>query len=36
MKTPRIANAVGLIDDDLVIGAANSTKTVNKNNRLKW
>ena len=36
MKTPRIANAVGLIDDDLVIGAANSTKTVNKNNWLKW
>lgn len=36
MKTPRIANAVGLIDEDLVIGAANSTKTVNKNNRLKW
>jgi len=36
MKTPRIANAVGLIDDDLVIGATNSTKTVNKNNWLKW
>ena len=36
MKTPRISNAVGLIDDDLVIGAANSTKTVNKNNWLKW
>ena len=36
MKTPRIANAVGLIDDDLVIGAANSTETVNKNNWLKW
>ena len=36
MKTPRIANAVGLIDDDLVIGAANSTKTANKNNWLKW
>ncbi len=36
MKTPRVANAVGLIDDDLVIGAANSTKTVNKNNWLKW
>ena len=36
MKTPRIANAVGLIDEDLVIGAANSTKTVNKNNWLKW
>ena len=36
MKTPRIANAVGLIDEDLVIGATNSTKTVNKNNWLKW
>lgn len=36
MKTPRISNAVGLIDDDLVIGAANSTETVNKNNWLKW
>ena len=35
MKTPRIANAVGHIDDDLVSGA-NRAKIVKKNAWLKW
>ncbi len=35
MKTPRIANAVGHIDDDLVSGA-NRAKAVKKNAWLKW
>ena len=34
MKTPRIANAIGQIDDDLVAGAAECKK--NKNLWLKW
>lgn len=34
MKTPRIANAIGHIDDDLVAGAAECRK--NKNLWLKW
>lgn len=35
MKTPRIANAVGQIDDDLVAGAAQH-KEKNKKHWLKW
>lgn len=35
MKTPRIANAIGLIDDDLVSGAAGSKKK-KKNYWVKW
>ncbi len=35
MKTPRIANAVGHIDDDLIIGASRA-KTTKKNIWLKW
>ena len=35
MKTPRIANAIGQIDDDLVAGAA-KCKTKNKKYWLKW
>ena len=35
MKTPRIVNAVGHIDDDLVSGA-NCAKVVKKNAWLKW
>ena len=35
MKTPRIANAIGQIDDDLVAGAA-KCKTTNKKHWLKW
>ena len=35
MKTPRIVNAVGHIDDDLVSGA-NRAKVVKKNAWLKW
>ena len=35
MKTPRIVNAVGHIDDDLVSGA-NREKAVKKNAWLKW
>ena len=35
MKTPRIVNAVGHIDDDLVSGATRA-KTVKKNAWLKW
>ena len=35
MKTSRIANAVGYIDDDLVSGA-NCAKAVQKNTWLKW
>ena len=35
MKTPRIVNAVGHIDDDLVSGA-NRAKVVKKNTWLKW
>ena len=34
MKTPRIANAIGYIDDDLVAGAAAYKN--NKNHWLKW
>lgn len=34
MKTPRIANAVGHIDDDLISGAAGSRKK--KSTRAKW
>ena len=34
MKTPRIANAIGHIDDDLVAGAAECKK--NRNHWLKW
>ncbi|MBQ2241438.1 MAG: hypothetical protein II319_04800 [Clostridia bacterium] len=36
MKTPRIANAVGLIDDDLVIGAAEYKKTNRNKTVIKW
>ncbi len=36
MKTPRIANAVGLIDDDLVIGAAEYKKPNKKKTIVKW
>ena len=36
MKTPRIVNAVGHIDDDLVSGATGSAKAVKKNVWLKW
>lgn len=35
MKTPRIANAIGQIDDDLVIGAA-KVGTKNKKHWFKW
>ena len=35
MKTPRIANAIGQIDDGLVAGAA-KCKTKNKKHWLKW
>ena len=35
MKTPRIANAIGQIDDDLVAGAA-KCKTKNKKHWLIW
>ena len=35
MKTPRIASAIGQIDDDLVAGAAKG-KTENKKHWLKW
>lgn len=35
MKTPRIANAIGHIDDDLVSGAAESKKK-KKNHWVKW
>ena len=35
MKIPRIANAIGQIDDDLVAGAA-KCKTKNKKHWLKW
>lgn len=36
MKTPRIANAVGLIDDDLVIGATEYKKPNKKKTVIKW
>ncbi len=36
MKTPRIANAVGLIDDDLVVGAAEYKKPNKKKTVIKW
>lgn len=36
MKTPRIANAIGYIDDDLVIDAAESKKKTKRNPWLKW
>ena len=35
MKTPRIANAIGQIDDDLVADAAKCKKK-NKKHWLKW
>ena len=35
MKTPRIANAIGQMDDDLVISAA-KCETKNKKHWLKW
>ena len=35
MKTPRIANAIGQIDDDLIADAA-KYKTKNKKHWLKW
>ena len=35
MKTPRIANALNQVDDDIVSGAARAKK-VKKNNWLKW
>ena len=36
MKTPRITHAVGHIDDDLIDGAANASKTVKKKSWIKW
>lgn len=36
MKTPRIANAVGHIDDDLITAAAESKKKTKYNTWLKW
>lgn len=36
MKTPRIANAVGNIDDDLIARAENSKKKTKHNSWLKW
>ncbi len=36
MKTPRVANAVGLIDDDLVIAAAAYKKPNKKKTIVKW
>lgn len=36
MKTPRIANAVGHIDDDLITEAAVSTKKTKRSPWLKW
>ena len=36
MKTPRITHAVGHIDDDLINGAANASKTVKKKSWIKW
>ena len=36
MKTPRIVNAVGHIDDDLISSAAENKKSVRKNIRIKW
>lgn len=36
MKTPRMANSVGQIDDDLIAGAENSKKKTKHNSWLKW
>ena len=36
MKTPRIANAMEYIDDDLVSGAVTYTRTKKKNSWMKW
>jgi len=36
MKTPRIANAVGHIDDDLIIAAAENRKKTKHNHWLQW
>jgi len=36
MKTPRIANAVSHIDDDLVFGTATCAKRTKKNTWMKW
>lgn len=36
MKTPRIANAVGNIDDELIVAAAEYKRTVKKKSIVKW
>ena len=36
MKTPKIANAVGYIDDELIKSATESKKTVKKKTFIKW
>ncbi len=36
MKTPRTANAVGYIDDDLITAVAESKKKTKHSHRLKW
>lgn len=36
MKTPRIANAVGNIDDDLVVAAAEYKRPIKKKSIIKW
>ena len=36
MKIPRMANAMEHIDDDLISGAAESTKATKNNTRLRW
>ena len=36
MKTPRIVNAIGYIDDNLINGATKSKKAVKKNVWVKW
>ena len=36
MKTPRITHAVGHLDDDLIIGAVNSSRILKKKTWIKW
>ena len=36
MKTPRIVNAIGHIDDDLINSATKSKKVAKKNIWIKW
>ena len=36
MKIPRIANAVGHIDDDLIAAAAGTQRKTNRNPWIKW